>query len=173
MSRGSRSSSQLDDWQMLATFDVAHVEHELVAATAASRSVRPLGSRFESPSSPVATRPDFVRCLSGKPHVRTSGVVPDRIQMKLTTHRCEGHRDQQTSRALLLHRSNESFDDGDAGWLADATITRTNAPPLAPRLETATPELLALVTDDTPGRGTARSNGPCEKALEFYRRGNA
>jgi hypothetical protein len=65
--------------------------------------------------------------------------------MKLTTHRCDGHRHQKTSCALALHRTDESLDDLDAGWLADTAITRTHVTPLAPALDAATPELLALV----------------------------
>jgi len=156
---------------MLAAFDVTHAERESVAATTAAKSVWPLRSRLESPPLPCATRPDVPRCLSGKPHVRPSRVVPDHVQTKLTTHRSERRRNKKASRAFLFHRPDEPFDDRDARRFADPTVSRSDVPTLAPSLETTAPELRALVRDDIAGMLAVCASGSVEEALHLDRRG--
>ena len=125
----SGSAAKLDDGQMLPAFDVAHREPDLVAiGLAATWAVWPIGSRLQPSSSHLAARVDFARCLPGQSHVRPFRVVPGRIQRKFTPHRCERRWNEKAPRALLLHRSDEPFDDGNARGLTDRSVARSDAP---------------------------------------------
>jgi hypothetical protein len=170
---GTRSCSgraaQRDDGKMLATFDVAHAEREPVGMAATTSSMRPLRSRLESALSPTAARPDFLWSFSGKRHVRTLGVEPGRVQVELAPYPGKRQRREQEPRALILHRSDEALDDGDAGGFPDTAVARTDSATLAPGLEAAATELLALVGDDVARRLTLSPNGPFEETLDLGR----
>jgi hypothetical protein len=170
--RESSSAAKFDDRQMLAAFDVAHRESDLFrVARGSTRSMRPSRPRLESLPLPYATRPEVLRCLSGKPHVRPSRVVPDHVQTKLTTHRAERRRNKKASRTFLLHRSNEPFDDCDARRFSDPAVSRPDVTTLAPRLETTAPELPALVRDGIARVLAVCASGSLEKALHLDGRG--
>ena len=74
--RDSRSAAKFDDRQMLATFDVAHRELDLVnVARGPMRSMGPSRPRLESPPNRRATIVDILRRLPGARHVRAPLVV--------------------------------------------------------------------------------------------------
>ena len=65
------------------------------------------------------------------------------------------------------HRAAEALDDGDTGRLADTAAAGTDSTALAPGLETAAPELLALVRDDVARSPAVGPNGPLGETLDL------
>jgi hypothetical protein len=166
--RGSGCATKLDDGEMLSPFNEAHREPDLVTAlTAMARTMRPTGSRFNLSSLRRSSVVDFARCLPGESHVWSFGVVPDRVQTDLTSHRGKRQRNEKTPCALLFHGPNKSLDKSDARWFADGPVAWSYATSLTPTLESATTELFALVGDDVFGRGLARPEGTVEEALDL------
>ena len=170
--RESRSTTNFDDRQMLATFDVAHRELDLFnVARGSTRSMRPSRPRLNSPPNRRATIVDILRRLPGKPHVGTPPVVPRRIEEQFAAHRFQRHRNKNETRALALHRSDEPFDNGDARGFPDAPVARPNPATFAPCLEAVAPELFALVRDDMAGMLAVCASGSVEESLHLDRRG--
>ncbi len=168
--RASGSSTQFDHGKVPTSFEVAHRETDVVpAGIPTTSSVWPLRSRFESPPSPRSTCVDFARRLSDESHVRPQRVVPDRVQSDLTPHRLDRQRNQKAPCALLLHRPDETFDNGDARGFTDAPVARTDTSALAPGLEAAAPELRASVGDHVLGCASAHLDGTIKEALDLVR----
>ncbi len=78
-------------------------------------------------------------------------VVPVEAAKQLSPHVAAAQRDDDSTRALVLERSDEAFGNRDAAVLADGAKPRLDACALAPGLEALTPELRALVADDVLG----------------------
>ncbi len=171
MKMRSGGAAQLDDGQMSPALDVTHRESELVSVgTVATRSVWPMGARLQPSPSCRSVRPDFTRRLPGERRMRSVCVVPDRVQTDFAANRRERRRNEKPPRALLLHRSDESLNDGNARRLTDPSVARSDVSTLAPTLEAAAPELCSLVGDDVSGCGPARPDGTVKESLHLIRR---
>jgi hypothetical protein len=71
-------------------------------------------------------------------------VVPARIAKEFLPYRFDGHRNEELPKALLLHRSDESLDDGEAGRLAEKPESDSYSAPLTPPLVRSADELPSL-----------------------------
>jgi hypothetical protein len=97
-------------------------------------------------------------------------VEPCEVYGELASHGFQRERNENPSRALVLHRTYESLDHGDAAVLLDGSEARPDAAPLAPVLEGVTPELRSLVRDHVLGHAPDLANRPIEHSLHFERR---
>ncbi len=117
----------------------------------ARRPSWPTGSRFESrsPASRESPEVDLVGRASTESRVGPPGVQPRHVVVELTSERRsrEGH-DGQQARALVLHRLDPSFDDGEAAVLADGAEALLDSATAAPGVEHFRRELRAVVRDE-------------------------
>lgn len=172
-SRESGSSTKFDDGKMFPALDVAHGESDLVSVSlAVARSVGPARSRLESSSLHRPARVDLIGRLTAESRVGTMVVVPPRVQLNLVARRDQGQRNEKAPGRLLLDGSNEPLYDGDARGFANTPVARPDTSTLAPALETAAPELSALVGNHVPVCGATCPDGSFEEALDVGRRGD-
>ena len=101
--------------------------------------------------------------------MRPQRVVPDFVQTDLAPHRRERQRNENAPSTLLLHRTDEAFDNGDARGFSDTPVAGPDTPTLAPGLEAAAPELCASVADHVLGSAPARLDGTFQKPLDLVR----
>jgi hypothetical protein len=155
---------------MLPPRNVADVEREPFARGPASPLVRPPRPRFDlsTPSGP--SYQDVARRPTVQSRVRPMFVVPIGVPEKLPPHPNEGHRNEQSPEALLLHRSDEKLNDGDAGGFAKEPETATDASPSTPTFVRPAVKLLALVGDDASRRMALFADRWEKKRLYLSRR---
>ncbi len=155
---------------MLSALDVANFKSDLVTAgTTTAKPVGPMESRLDPSSLQRSAIVDFTGRLPDEGHVRPQRVVPDCVQSNLSSHGFHRQRNEKAPSALLLHGSDESFDNRDARGFTNTPVAGPDAPTLAPALETAAPELCALVGDDVLGCGPARPDRTIKEALDLVR----
>lgn len=131
--RSSGRSTQVDHRKMLPPGDVAHVERDCLARGPASRLVRPACPGFDTTPPSSSSREDFARRPAVQCRVRPMLVVPAGVEAQLAPDRGKRHRsEQQPSEALLLHRSDEPLDNGDAVRLAKEAEAATDSASLTP-----------------------------------------
>ncbi len=128
----SGSPTQLDHRQMLSAGDVTDVEREPFAGDTAFRPMRPARSRLDAWQSHSPAGRDLHRRPAVEMRVRSMLVVPDAEVTELSQHRAPGRRHDDQAKALLLHRSNESLDDGDAARFAQVAEYDTDTASPAP-----------------------------------------
>ncbi len=165
---GSGGADQVDDGQMSSALNVAHFKPDLVTA-GTPRPMRPFRSRLEPSPSRRPACIDFARCLPCEAHVGPLRVVPDLVQADLVPHRGERQRNENAPSTLLLHRTDEAFNNGDARGLTDTPIAGPDTSTLAPALEAAAPELCAFVGDHVLGCAPARLDSTLQKSLDLVR----
>jgi len=120
----------------------------------ARRAARPSIPRLEAwpTASGERTEVDLVRGACPEPTVRPLRVVPGDVVIELATERGlrQGH-DRQQPRALVLHRLDESLDDGEAAVLPDGAESLLDAATAAPRDERVGGELRTVIGDEVAG----------------------
>jgi len=170
---------QLDEWEVPAPRQVAHVQFESLAAAASDlrllprtrRARRPSSSRLKSwlatsrPSSEV----DLVRRRAIESVVRSVLVVPVGEEHQLPAKSVTLVGDQQSPRTLALQRTNETFDHGDAAILADGSEALPDAPAGAPPPEALVGELPPVIADEVLRRGPCSPGRTTEKAPDVPR----
>ena len=134
---GLRSSPNLDNRQMSPVRDEADAQFQRLAATTANvsrrssarRSTRPPLARFKARRS---TRRDdisvdLLRRRAVQDLMRPMAVEPIDVQRQLAAEDVTLVGDEQPTSALVLDRSNQPFDHGDAAVLADSAEALLNA----------------------------------------------
>ena len=79
-------------------------------------------------------------------------VVPGRIATKLIQHPTEGDGNEQSPEALLFHRADEPFDDGETGRFTEEAESATYAASRTPAFVRPARELSSVVGHDAPRR---------------------
>ena len=125
-----RRALQFNDRQVLAPRQVAQLQFDHLPDLATHFSLRRGARRSPRPAPPrldprrfagtIAVEVDLVGRCGSQPLVRTVAVVPLEVERQFPSHALALVRDQQPPRALVLHRSDEPLEDGDAAVLADA-----------------------------------------------------
>ena len=140
-------SLQFNDRQVLSTREVADLELEPSTSPTANLHVRPSTRRTSRPTSPrlesrCATRGrlpevDFIRSSAVQPSVWPIPVVPGDEQRQLSVKGISAAGDHDLPRALVLHRENKPFDDGDTAVLTHGTESLADTLSAAPLSETS------------------------------------
>ena len=114
-----------------------------------------------------------VTAVGGDAFADHHALDPDRFGVLTDTTLCIGCRkcEEACNEANRLPRPDEPFDDRDARWFADPTVSRPDVPTFAPPLETTAPELPALVRDHIAGMTAVCASGSVEETLHLDRRG--
>ena len=86
------------------------------------------------------------------------------VELALDPDEREGHDD--APEALVLHRSNEALDDGDAAVLAERAVARADAVSSAPRAVRAL-KLHSLIGDDVLGDRSGVPDAAIEESADF------
>jgi len=95
-------------------------------------------------------------------------IEPDFKEPKLPMERLPAKWHEADPRALVLAAQDEPFNERDTPMLADGAEAGCDPLAIAPVLEHAAPELLALVGDDIFRSGTGAMNGAFEEARNRY-----
>ncbi len=83
--------------------------------------------------------------------MRPVSVVPGHVERDLPSQGGAVVRNEKPSRALLLHGSNESLDDGDTSRPANCSETLNDSAATAPTPKSMTSKLLPLVSNNVSG----------------------
>ncbi len=171
-----RRSSQFDDRQVRSVRKEADAQFQPRTATAANVSRRPGTRRSTRP--PLAwlkSRPmtsghhgavGLLRSCATQRLVRPVAVVPVDVQRQLAAEGVTLVRDQQPTRALVLDRSDQPLDHGDAAVLADCTKALLYTPAAAPSPESFVRELGALVGDQMPRQSERPAQGSSQNGSD-------
>jgi hypothetical protein len=103
-------------------------------------------------SLPALADENFTRRSAAQHRMRSMVVEPGRVAAKLDEHATESHRNEQKPEALLFHRTDEAFDNGEAGRLTEESESTTYNASSAPPFVRPTRELTALVGHDAPSQ---------------------
>lgn len=152
-----RSTLQCHDRKVLPRTNLADVDIKLPAATTTNRRLRrctpgtsrPSGPRLEwrHECSGLELAAHLVRSRAEQTVVRSVFVVPGREQAELVPQGVSRVKGHQSSRALLLDRQDQPFDDSHAAVLADRADPLADASPSTPPSERVISELASLVRD--------------------------
>ena len=108
------------------------------------------------------------RRLAMERRVRPMLVKPDFKEPKLPMERFPAKWHEDDPRAFVLEAQDEPFNERDTPMLADGAEAGCDPLAIAPVLEHAAPELLALVADDIFRSGTGGMNGAFEEVRNRY-----
>jgi hypothetical protein len=166
-----RCSPDLDERQVPPFREEADLQSEsrtsaaldLGGGPSTGRSARPLPARLEPRrfGARLDLAVDLLRGRAFQEIMRPMPVVPVDVEPELASKRVASVGDKQSTRALFLHRSDQSLDDGDAAVLADGAEALPDAPTPAPLPEPLVSELRPTVRDQMPRtsvRGAQRSS---------------
>jgi hypothetical protein len=175
-----RCSPDLDDWQMTSLREEADLQLQSRTSAAldlggrpsTGRSARPLPARLDSRR--FAGRLDFaidlLRDRAFQEIMRPKPVVPVEVERELASKRVVSVGDKQSTRALFLHRSDQSLDDGDAAVLADGAEALPDVPTPAPLSEPLVSELRPTVRDQMPRASVRGAQGSSKNGSDRDRR---
>jgi hypothetical protein len=93
-------------------------------------------------------------------------IVPGDEQRQFSANLASAVGDHEPSRALVLHRQNEPFDDRDAAVFANGFETLMYAFPATPSTKRLVAELLALVGDQVPRTRSGVRNDSAKKGAD-------